>query len=146
MPCCRCNRSGRCRNCACVKANKPCSSCLPKRLGGCLNDDTTSTPGTSATSSQHQPGPSNISQPSSAPDASAVSTSSTELPSFACIFSAKQPTLQHVPKGARDAWANVLNDALVSICQDPSNDLPWRKFFMLPRCILLSPVRGGRTH
>ena len=35
--CCWCNRTGSCRNCACVKAGKPCQSCLPSRLGHCLN-------------------------------------------------------------------------------------------------------------
>ena len=37
MPCCRCNRKGSCKGCACVKAGKPCSSCLPSKLGTCAN-------------------------------------------------------------------------------------------------------------
>ena len=37
MVCCRCNCSGRCQNCACVKRGLPCYSCLPKRLGNCVN-------------------------------------------------------------------------------------------------------------
>ena len=35
--CCRCNRTGLCKGCACVKADRVCSDCLPKRLGHCEN-------------------------------------------------------------------------------------------------------------
>ena len=34
---CRCNRSGRCRNCSCAKGGRTCQGCLPKRLGNCTN-------------------------------------------------------------------------------------------------------------
>ena len=54
-------------------------------------------------------------------------------------------TLQHVPKGARDAWAGLIADQCSTIRQDPSNSHAWRKFFMLPRCILANPTRGGCT-
>ena len=37
MSCCRCNRSGRCRNCFCVKSGRTCQGCLPLRLGNCTN-------------------------------------------------------------------------------------------------------------
>ena len=38
MPiCCTCNRSGRCRNCSCVKARRTCSSCQPQKLARCEN-------------------------------------------------------------------------------------------------------------
>ena len=37
MSCCRCNRTGRCKNCACSKARRACDSCLPGRLGKCQN-------------------------------------------------------------------------------------------------------------
>ena len=37
VACCKCNRSGQCRGCACVKAGKHCSNCLPSRLGNCSN-------------------------------------------------------------------------------------------------------------
>ncbi len=37
MACCRCNRSGRCLNCKCVKSGSGCRSCLPLRLGNCEN-------------------------------------------------------------------------------------------------------------
>ena len=35
--CCRCNRTGSCKGCACAKANKTCVSCLPFKLGRCAN-------------------------------------------------------------------------------------------------------------
>ena len=35
--CCRCNASDRCKNCSCKKLKKPCSNCLPQRLGKCEN-------------------------------------------------------------------------------------------------------------
>ena len=39
MPvCCRCNGSGRCRNCSCSKAGKPFVNCLPQRKGRCINE------------------------------------------------------------------------------------------------------------
>ena len=39
--CCRCNASGRCKNCSCRKVNKQCSNCLPCRLSHCENLPTT---------------------------------------------------------------------------------------------------------
>ena len=35
--CCRCNASGRCKNCACKKAGRECLNCLPRRRGHCEN-------------------------------------------------------------------------------------------------------------
>jgi len=40
MVCCRCNRSGYCRGCACVKAKRTCDNCLPGKLGHCANKST----------------------------------------------------------------------------------------------------------
>ena len=37
MTCCRCNRTGKCQNYSCVKNGKACQSCLPLRLGNCVN-------------------------------------------------------------------------------------------------------------
>ena len=56
------------------------------------------------------------------------------------------PTLRHVPKGVRDSWAGLVRDVFLSIFSDPSDLDAWRKSLMLPRCILASPARGGRTH
>ena len=64
--CCRCNKTGRCKNCACVKAGKLCQNCLPDRLGHCLNTTAAARPTTTPISaaqpslsqslSQSQPG------------------------------------------------------------------------------------------
>ena len=35
--CCRCNASGKCRNCVCIKSKRRCSNCLPSRKGCCSN-------------------------------------------------------------------------------------------------------------
>ena len=37
MVCCKCNKSGSCSGCACVKAGKSCVNCLPSKLGNCVN-------------------------------------------------------------------------------------------------------------
>ena len=41
MPaCCRCNASGKCRTCRCIKSGKSYQGCLPQHLGKCENSDT----------------------------------------------------------------------------------------------------------
>ena len=67
------------------------------------------------------------------------------LPTLDSILRVRLSTLQHVPKGARDAWAGLIAEQCSSIGQDPSNPHAWWKFFMLPRCILANPTRGERT-
>ena len=62
MPCCKCNRTGRCRNCACVKAGRPCLSCLPARLGQCTNSIISNTPVPSTQSGSQPPIVSSVSQ------------------------------------------------------------------------------------
>ena len=37
MTCCRCNKTGQCRNCSCAKTGNDCQSCLPSHLGQCSN-------------------------------------------------------------------------------------------------------------
>ncbi|XP_064399254.1 uncharacterized protein LOC135345735 [Halichondria panicea] len=37
VQCCRCNRTGMCKGCSCVKAGNKCSNCLPSKLGNCQN-------------------------------------------------------------------------------------------------------------
>ena len=38
--CCKCCRTGVCRNCSCVKNGQRCLNCFPGRLGSCVNQDT----------------------------------------------------------------------------------------------------------
>ena len=47
MTCCKCNRTGRCRSCSCVKRGFPCQGCQPMRLGNCENANPSQTPSTS---------------------------------------------------------------------------------------------------
>lgn len=59
------------------------------------------------------------------------------------MFATRSYTLLHVPKAVRPAWARVLGDVL---CDISSNSLlldSWLTFFMLPKCILSTPSRGG---
>ena len=35
--CCKCNKSGTCKGCACTKASTLCVNCLPGKLGCCQN-------------------------------------------------------------------------------------------------------------
>ena len=37
MTCCRCNRTGRCQNCSCVKNGRKCQNCLALHVGNCVN-------------------------------------------------------------------------------------------------------------
>ena len=43
MTCCKCNRTGTCKNCSCVKKNSRCTNCLPCRLNKCANISSSST-------------------------------------------------------------------------------------------------------
>ena len=56
------------------------------------------------------------------------------------------PTLHHVPKAARDDWARLVGDVFSSLSSSMHDYHAWCKCFMLARCILASPSRGGRSH
>ena len=43
MTCCKCNRTGTCKNCSCAKKNSRCTNCLPCRLNKCANISSSST-------------------------------------------------------------------------------------------------------
>ena len=65
------------------------------------------------------------------------------IPLLDSAFCLRVSTLHHVPKAARDAWAHVFVEAVQAICLDPSSEEVWVKFFMLAKCILANPPRGG---
>ena len=88
---------------------------------------------------QLQPAPSPI-QPSSSAPSCAPTQSQPNLPSFSSIFSAKPPTLHHIPKGARDIWSVALSSSLNAITTCPSDLDSWKRLFMLPSCILCAPA------
>ena len=53
--CCRCNGSGRCKNCSCVKAGRACMDCLPSKKQACANLSAQAPPNSLSSSSIHQP-------------------------------------------------------------------------------------------
>lgn len=63
------------------------------------------------------------------------------LPSLDSILGVKLPTLQHVPKGTRDAWADIL--MFGSITSIPSDLVSWLKCFMVAKCVLFNLAKGG---
>ena len=186
MVCCRCNRSGRCKNCQCVKRGTACVDCLPSRQGSCSNhpipppapssaaDIPTSTSTSISTAvparpavctsdviapAQHHlsvastsmavPTTSNSGLCPGVPGCSLSTTdapASLPLPSLESVLRIRVPTLRHVPKSSRDAWAGVVGDICRTIVSDPLDLGSWVKFFMLARCILANPPRGGRSH
>ena len=109
-------------------AGRPCVNCLLGRLGKCRNCPTPSP------SPPTPPLPDLIVKPEIPIDA---------LPSLDSTLSLQTPTLHHIPKGARDAWALLVGEVLSSLIASPSQSEAWRKLFMLARCILASPPRGG---
>ena len=52
------------------------------------------------------------------------------------------PTLQHVPKAARDRWALALTSCLRSVARNPEDLSQWSRLFMLAKCVLASPAAG----
>ena len=140
---CKCNRSGSCRGCSCVKKGVACSNCLPSRLGNCLH--LVSSPVDTLAANVHPSPPVNL-VPIAAPSDPPSSSVSDALPSLSAILSLSYPTLHHVPKRARNAWAGIVSEAFEAISLAPSDLEAWSKFFMLARCILANPERAGRTH
>ena len=171
--CCRCNRSALCKRCVCVREGRTCSRCLPSRLGRCQNLASTSadpgpvragsvcplsgsgaSPAVSSALLAAAPvpgdGPSASLPASSYPPPSAspgdCSPIGAPLPSLDDILRARVPTLRHVPKAARDDWARLVGDVFSSVSSSMSEVDSWCKVFMLARCILANPPRGGRSH
>ena len=50
-----------------------------------------------------------------------------DLPPMDSVLKVKVPTFQHVPKGARDAWADLLHAIFVSIIANLSDNKSWCK-------------------
>ena len=105
--CCRCNRTGTCKNCSCVKAGVPCMKCLPGNFGKCLNQlPRGSSALASSSASAKQPFHLGIQQ---AP-ASQVSDSSPSLPeihSIPVLSSSQQSTPTQAPLLSTNQSANL---------------------------------------
>ena len=67
-----------------------------------------------------------------------------ELSPMDSILRFMAPTLQYVPKGARDAWGDLLHAIFVSIITNPSDNDSWCKCFKVSRCILFCLAKRGR--
>ena len=150
-----------------MKQGRACVDCLPSRQDACCN--TGSAPALTATSAPSDPGCVMVPDQSTMPTMPTVRTSTTSnsvlpncsvsivvrapstpaappLPSLESVLRLRVSTLRHVPKASRDAWAGVVGDVCRTIVSDPNNVDSWVKFFMLARCILANPSRGGRSH
>ena len=159
--------------CVCVKEGRSCSNCLPGRLGKCRNGGSAAPPpvsdsGASCPEVSHplpvpqlpvQPNPSLQRLASAAPvdvaSSNAVHAPALPpagpspidaLPDLDSVLSLRVPTLQHVPKAVRDSWAHIVSEVLSAIVSNPSEVGPWCKLFMLSKCLLANPPRGGRSH
>ena len=67
------------------------------------------------------------------------------LPSLDGIMELDVPTLRHVPHVARGAWAQCL--ARAASAAAVSNTVPaWQELLMLPKAVLVAPIRGGARH
>ena len=114
---------------------------VPAATGPVTSGSITSGGASQSSSASARPFPSNESLPSPA-----VSTGCSlidALPSLDSILRLRTPTLHHVPKGARDLWASLLGEVLGS---SPSDVFSWCRLFMLAKCILANPPRGGHSH
>lgn len=85
MTCCKCNRSGRCQNCSCVKRGQPCQGCLPQRLGNCVNTVHTQPSPSASNDMPSQPPPLTNSVPETLPSHSP--------PPYAVLTSSQEPSL-----------------------------------------------------
>ena len=56
------------------------------------------------------------------------------FPYLESLFRPTLPTLHHVPKRTRNAWASLGSILCSDISRDPSCLNTWTKYFMLPRC------------
>ena len=139
VACCRCNRTGRCLNCACVKAGNSCHNCFPSRLGHCTNLQAQAA--TNIPSHSH----SNKSAPSSCPtlissEQQSQNTQTTQtqtLPSVSAVPAFLTRQLQQVdslsPSPEDLTPLDMLQDTLtVSSDQDSNQFHPIPSFTVIP--------------
>ena len=137
MACCRCNRSGSCRGCACVKAKGLCDNCLPGKLGNCTNRSTT-TAMASATSGPEPPcrdaflAATTVSTNDSSVDSSVDSSPPAQLPEP----TSPNPRLPEFPsEGQPDfTWANLSGvDFAITLDAMYAEVVHWRRnCFIVP--------------
>ena len=111
--CCQCNGMAKCLRCVCVRGDTSCTSCLPGDSGRCHNTLSCGIvvpAAASAPPTARRPdlGPVvHSAVPPGLVDPTPVAPPTSSLPSLSAINRSNIPTLQHVPKGVRDLWAQV---------------------------------------
>ena len=69
-----------------------------------------------------------------------------DLPSWEEAMDTAIPTMKHVPKSARAEWRQTLDFTLREVNAASRYELPWRKKYILARCILSArPGEQGAT-
>ena len=79
------------------------------------------------------------------PDSERKSDDSGDLPSLNDIFSSNRPTLTFVPAAHRQIWGRILSKELYEARSKNSLEA-WTRLFMLPKCVLAAPKRGGKRN
>ena len=128
--CCRCNRSGRCRNCVCCKQKSLCFNCLPSRLGKCENYGATFT-----VSPENVPSSDVVTSvwtsSAGSAESTVIDTATDDIPSSSEVRPLPPFDLMSVPSFV---WGEVDGDTLfhsVTCCYDEV--IHWRKIlFRLP--------------
>ena len=137
--CCKCCATGKCVRCSCVTAGRSCVDCFPSQQGNCANlSINTNIHNTTTIDSSTSGG-----NPVSHGNLSEVTLPG--LPSIEEVLKVKVSTLHHVPKGARSLWGSLLATVLDNVTSNPKNNETFVKLFMLPRCILFSPVPTSKN-
>ena len=120
---CQCCSTGKCKRCSCARAGQTCVDCYHLRYGTCSNSQTAQ-----------------VSRTGGPADTSHDLPNSDDLPSLSDIFDSartRNPTLRHVPRGARNIWASALTSCMNAVLSDPGSIRPcWSKLFLLPRFTL----------
>ena len=149
-----------------MKQGRPCSGCLPGRQGACLNlgdpagsnqcssGSTALVSAAVCTSTDSPPvllvgavSPIPLSTSSQQAYASALTGNDPcDLPCVEPVLPSHFSSANSATSSARVAWARVFGEAVRAICSEPTSEVVWVKFFMLAKCILANPPRGGRRH
>ena len=76
---------------------------------------------------------------------SSDATATDGLPSLDDIYTTRVWLVEHIPKQARSAWGEALAKASASVVHFNSVRA-WTEWFMLPKCVLLTPPRAGKSN
>lgn len=150
--CCPCNGArAKCLRCVCCKRGSRCVSCLTGDQGTCNNTAVASSPSSSNIVAPEVPPRGSDLSTSAAPDPSpsdhtdppTVSLTS-GIPSLSSVCRLAAPTLEHVPKKARDVWAGVLARTIDLVVASPTDLDAWTRLLILPKCIIYLPSPGHK--